>query len=310
VPASDIGVYPDHPVKIGSSWGFPVREDVAFTDLYGVDKSVPRRRMRRVIQRLQVPLRKILEPGEVIFFGVRGKIMPGKLQRYTQGTQSHFLAPGALVFTNRRFLHLSVKWNGRWNRGVRSAHWSDIKEGHVTGLLRGKLHLEYRQGKRETYWRIPGSAAKKIQLLLKVLLPASAVETKAAPSSIASLCPECLSPLTSGIFQCAQCRLKFKDGKNLWLHALMVPGGAYFYVGYNLFGLAHAFVDVAIFVSMILWGLATFGLVHPHVRLGAPANRSTYAILAAFLASALVFDVCMSVKVARGAIRDFIPDSC
>ena len=88
-----------------------------------------------------------------------------------------------------------------------------------------------------------------------------------------------------------------------------MPGGAYFYVGYNLFGMAHAFVDAAIFVSMILWVLATFGLVHPHVRMGAPANRSTYAILAAFLASALVFDVCMSVKVARSAIRDFVPDS-
>ena len=117
MPAAELGIYPGHPVKIGSPWGFPVREDVAFTDLRGIDGFVPRRRARRVIQRLEEPLRKILEPGEVIFFGARGKIMPGKLQRYTQGTQSHFLAPGALVLTNRRFLHLSVKWNGTMEPG-------------------------------------------------------------------------------------------------------------------------------------------------------------------------------------------------
>ena len=91
MPAAEIAVHPDQPVRICSPWGFPVREDVAFTDLHGVERrgrreSGPGGRSKK----LQEPLRKILEPGEAVLYFARGQIMPGKLQRYTQGTQSHY----------------------------------------------------------------------------------------------------------------------------------------------------------------------------------------------------------------------------
>ena len=308
MPVAEITVHPNQPVRIASPWGFPVREDIAFTDLHGVERGGDVRWAKQAIKKLQEPLRKILEPGEVVLYLTRGQIMPGKLQRYTQGTQSHHLAPAALILTNRRLLHLSLKWNGRWNRNLRSAHWGDVKEGHVTSLLYGRLHLEYRQGSKETYWRIPKSAAKKIQLLLDVLLPESAGETSAALAMV-SFCPECLAALSPGVYQCRQCGLKFKDEKTLLLHAFLIPGGAYFYVGLDLFGVAHAVVDVAIVSSMVIWTLATIGKVQPHLRAGAPPTKFTYAAAVTFLLSTLVFDICMSIKVARNAIRTFIPNS-
>ncbi|MGO8792199.1 MAG: hypothetical protein ACLQVL_33090 [Terriglobia bacterium] len=308
MPVADITVHPDQTVRITSPAGFPVREDVAFTNLRGAERGSEVRWAKREIKKLQEPLRKILEPGEVVLYLARGQIMPGKLQRYTQGTQSHYLAPAALILTNRRLLHLSLKWNGRWNRNLRSAHWGDVKEAHVTSLLYGRLHLEYRQGSKETYWRIPKNAAKKIQLLLDVLLPAPDGETSPA-LAMASFCPDCVAALSPGVYQCRQCGLKFKNGKTLLLHALLVPGGAYFYVGLDLFGVAHAAVDVAILSSMIVWALAAVGRVQPRLRAGTPATKFTYVAVVAFLLSALVFDVCMSIKVARNAIRTFIPNA-
>lgn len=308
VPNAEIIVYPDQEVRISSPFGFPVREDVAFTNLRGVERWSARRWPKRALKHLQKPLKKILESGEVVLYLARAQVMPGKLQRFTQGTQSHFLAPGVLLLTNRRLLHLSLKWNARWNRGVRSTHWGDIKEASVTGLLYGRLHLEYRNGAKETYWRISKSSAKKIRLLVNILLPACVGETSAA-LSMASLCPECLADLVPGVYKCQRCGMKFKDEKTLWLRALLIPGGAYFYVRFNLFGIAHACVDLAIFFSMIQWALAAMGRLRPHVRLGAPATKSTYAILTVFLASALVFDICMSIKVARSAIKNFVPET-
>lgn len=234
--------------------------------------------------------------------------MPGKLQRYTQGTQSHYLAPAALILSNRRLVHLSLKWNGAWNRNLRSAQWGDVKKAHIRGGRYRELHLEYQQGSKETYWRIPQNSASKIQLLLDVLLPASAGE-KSPALSMASFCPKCRAPLTPGVYQCGHCGLKFKNGKTLLLHALMVPGGAYFYVGYDLFGLAHACVDVAILSSLIGWALALAGRVHPHLRVGAPPTRSTYIVLTIFLASALVYDIAMAIRIARSAMRNFIPEA-
>jgi hypothetical protein len=308
VLAAEIAVHPDQPVRISSPWGFPVREDVAFTDLHGVERRSAGKGARGAIKKLQEPLRKILEPGEVVLYLARGQIMPGKLQRYTQGTQSHFLTPAALILTNRRLLHLSLKWNGKWNRNLRSARWGDVREGHVTGLRYGRLHLEYRQGLKETYWRIPKSGAKKIQLLLDVLMRASAGETSAALSMV-SFCPECLAALTPGIYACRHCGLKFKDGKTLLLHALLIPGGAYFYVGFDLFGVAHASVDMTILSSLVGWVLAIMGKVPPEMRAAAPPTEFTYVVLTAFLASALVYDIGMSIRIARNAIRNFIPAS-
>jgi hypothetical protein len=243
-----------------------------------------------------------------MLYFARGQLMPGKLQRYTQGTQSHFLAPGALVLTNRRLLHLSLRWNGQWNRNLRAAHWGDVKGARVTPGRYGKLHLEYRRGWKETYWRIPRDAARKIQLLLEALLPSSAGETSAGLSMV-SFCPRCLAALSPGVYQCSHCRLKFKNGKALWLHALLIPGGAYFYAGLDLFGLAHACVDVAILSSMVGWVLALMGRVRPHLRVGAPPTKTTYAVVTVFLVSALIYDVYMSVRIARNAVRNFIPES-
>jgi hypothetical protein len=284
-----------------------LREDVAFTDIEGVERGRDVKWARRAIEKLQEPLRKILEPNEAVLYIARGQVMPGKLQRYTQGTQSRYLEPAALALTNRRVLHLTVNWNGQWNRSVRAARWADIKEGHVTGLLHGILHLEYRQGLKESYWRIPKSAAKKVQLLLDVLLPASVSDAPVGPAMV-SFCPDCFNPLTPDVYRCTHCGLKFKDGKTLLLHALL-PGGPYFYIGLDLWGVAHACVDVTILASVITWALATMGRGHPDLRAGAPPTKITYALVTALLGSALIYDVWMGIRIARNAVRKFIPET-
>jgi hypothetical protein len=284
-----------------------LREDVAFTDTEGVERGRDVRWAKRAIEKLQEPLRKILEPDEAVLYIARGQVMPAKLQRYTQGTQSRYLEPAALVLTNRRLLHLTVKWNGHWDRSARGARWADIKEGHVTGFLHGILHLEYRNGFKESYWRIPKSAAKKIQLLLDVLLPASASDVPAGLAMV-SFCPDCFKPLTPNVYQCPRCGLKFKDGKTLLFHAFL-PGGPYFYIGLDLWGVAHACVDTAIFATMIVWALATMGRGHPVLLAGAPPTKTTYALVTAFLGSALAYDVWMGIRIARSAIRKFIPET-
>ncbi len=307
MPAAEITVHPEQQARTSSPWGFPIREDVAFTDSHGVERSGAGRRAKRALEKLQEPLRKILEPDELVLYFARGQIMPGKPERYLLGVQSHYLMQSALILTNRRLLHLSLKRNGQWDRNVRSARWGDVKEGHVAGVLYGKLHLEYRQGAKETYWRIHKEETKKIQLLLNVMLPAAAGETSAA-LSMASFCPECLAALTPGIYECGRCGLKFKDEKTALVRALLIPGGGYFYVGLNLWGVAHASIDVAVFISAILWALAAMGGAPPQTLPGAQANKFTYSLLAAILATLLALDIWLAIRIARTAIRNFIPD--
>ena len=308
MPAAEFTIHPHQTVRTSSHWGFPLREDVAFTDSQGVEPRGADQRVNRAIEKLQAPLRKILEPDEVVLYFARGQIMPGMPERYLLGVQSHYLAPVGLIATNRRLLHFSLKRNGQWNRGVRCARWADVKEVHVTGILYGILHFEFRRGSKIVYWRIHKGAAKKFRLLLDVLLPASASETPEA-LSMASLCPECLTTLTPGIYECPRCRLKFKNEKTAVRHALLIPGGGYFYAGLNLFGVAHACIDVGLFFSAILWALAALGKMHPAPLPGAPPAQFTFFLLAAILAAILVLDIWLAIRIARNTIRNFIPDS-
>lgn len=305
---AEITVHPGQTARISPQWGIPLREDIAFSDSHGVEQRGLGERTRRALEKIQEPLRKILEPDEAVLYLAPAQIMPGWPERLLLGVQSHFLASVALILTNRRLLELSLKRNGEWNRNLRSVRWGDVKEGHVTGRLYGKLHLEFRQGAKETYWRIRRDAAKEIQVLVDVLLPASAGETSEA-MAMASFCPECFAALTPGVYECRHCRLKFKDERTALLHALVIPGGGYFYVGLNLWGILHAFLDVGVFLTAILWVLAAMGNVHPQVPLEVPSNKSVFAFLAATLAAVLVTDIWLAIRIARNAVRSFIPDA-
>jgi hypothetical protein len=234
--------------------------------------------------------------------------MPGWPERYLLGVQSHYLERAVLILTNRRLLYLSLKRNGQWNRGLRSARWGDLKEVHLDGRLYGKLHIEYLRGSRETYWRIRKDDAKKIQLLLDVLVPASAGETSVA-LAMASFCPECLSALAPGIYHCPHCRLKFKDEKSALRHALLIPGGGHFYADLNLWGIMHAFMDVALLFSTILWTLAAVGIVRPPPLPWTPHGKGVFTFIAAVLATILLTDIWLSLRVARHAVKNFIPNS-
>ena len=157
---------------------------------------------------------------------------------------------------------------------LRSARWGDVKEAHVTGLLHGKLHLEYRQGSKETYWRIPKDAAKKIQLLLDVLLPASAGDTSAGAGDGEFLPGVLCGPLRRAFTNADNCGLKFKDGKTLLLHALLVPGGCLLLRWASIYGewRTHASTWRSS-SSMIIWATCSHGRGRSHAAGRGPANQ-------------------------------------
>lgn len=307
MPAAEISVHPDHAVRISLPWGFPLREDIAFTDARGIERRRLARRTKCALDKLQVPLRKILEPDEVVLYLARGQIMPGKPERFLLSLQSHYLSQSVLILTNRRLIDLSLKRNGQWNRNVRSARWGDIAKAEVTGILYGKLHLEYRAGTKQTYWRIPKGAARKMKVLTDVLLPKAVGENSAA-LAMASFCPECLAALTPRVYECPTCRSKFKNEKSALVYALLLPACGYFYVNLNLWGLLHAFIDLALFSSAFLWVLAALGRVPPQPTPGGPPGKLACFLLAGVPTAVLALEVWLAARIARNAVRKFIPE--
>jgi hypothetical protein len=97
--------------------------------------------------------------------------------------------------------------------------------------------LQYRDGRKELYWRLSARDGKKLKAVLPTLLQNSTGAVTPAGGMV-SLCPKCLATLTPNTYRCAQCGQLFKDEKTLQ-RFLLIPGGEYFYVGQNHIGALH-----------------------------------------------------------------------
>ena len=122
---------------------------------------------------------------------------------------------------------------------------------------------------------------------------------------MASFCPECLAALTPRVYECPTCRLKFKNEKSALVYALLLPACGYFYVNLNLWGLLHAFIDLALFSSAFLWVLAALGRVPPQPTPGGPPGK-----LACFCSQASrlrywLWKFLLAARIARNAVRKF-----
>ena len=309
MPNTQIPVHPEQSPRLASHFGVLVRDDVALTNNKGVEKGGIRKRTEQALEKLQEPLRKFLEPDEAVFYIARAQIMPSGVEQFFLGWHAMFLAPAVLVFTNRRLLHLLVERNGKWKRSLRSTRWGDVEEAKAKGFLGARLQIKYRDGKKEIYSAMARNDANKIQLLLETLLPAAAGETSPALAPT-SLCPECRSPLSPGVYECPQCRMGFKNEKTALQRSWLIPGGGFFYTGHSLLGILHGIVEVILLFTVAFWLLVVFGVAYSKPNPGeAPMDMASALVIVALVGGILAVDKWVMATVARKQVRNYIPVS-
>lgn len=307
MPSNQIPIHAGQSPRLSSHSGVLVREDVAFADSKGVEKNGIRKRMEKLLEKLQDPLRKFLEPEEAVLCITRAQVMPSGFEQFFLGWHAAFLSPGVLVLTNRRLLHLLVKRNGTWRSSVRSARWGDLEEAKAKGLLGGRLTLKYRDGRRETYSALGASDTKAIQALLSVLLPAAAGESS-PQLAMTSLCPECRSPLTPAVYECPQCRKTFKDEKTALQRSWLIPGGGFFYTGHSGLGILHGLVELIFIFAALYWILVVAGVVRPEPSPGeAPMDAAAALVVVAVFGIILALNKWVMARVARKQVQYYIP---
>jgi hypothetical protein len=309
VPSTQLPFHSGQPIRLSSHSGVLVREDTAFSNYKGVEKKGIRKRAEQALEKLEEPLRKFLEPDEAVLYIARGQIMPSGVEQFLLGWHAHYLAPGFLVLTNRRLLHLLMTRKGTWRRCLRSARWGDLEGAKVKGLLGAKLNLKYRDGKKEVYWGMRREDSNKIRVLLEALLPQAAGETSPA-LSMASLCPQCRAALLPGVYECPGCHLAFKDEKTALRRSLLIPGGGFFYTGYPTLGVLHSLVEVIVLVAMVFWILVALGLAKPDTSPGeAPPDVASAVVVVIFFAAVFGIDKWVMARVARKQVQNYIPAS-
>ncbi len=299
MPSADVAIHPEQAPRLVSREGVRLREDTAYTNHKGREKKGIRKRTDKALQNLRDALSRVLEPEEAVLYVARGQAPASLLEQFAFGWYIYYVTGAVLVLTNRRLLHFLVTRENRWKRSLRSVRWGDVKQAKPKGgLFSSSLVLKYQNGKKETYWNLPGGDAKKIKVLLATLLPESVGEASAAQGMV-SLCPDCRATLTPGVYQCSQCALSFKDEKTLMRRSLLIPGGGYFYTGHWFLGIGDFIVEAYLLIFVVFLVVTTFD----------PSNRNVTGTLVAsgFLAVILAVEKWFTIHHCKRFIREYIP---
>jgi hypothetical protein len=294
--ASGIQVLPEVSPQLTTYLGVPTRADSAYTDGKGKEDKGIRKRTEKALESIQEILRKVLEPNEAVFYCARAQAKPSAFEQLFLGWAGTYTGFGLFVLTNRRLLCLRVRRNGGWEKSLRTARWGDLEQAKVTGIFGVNLKIRYRSGSSETYWRIRGDDGKKIKQLIALFQGAGSGD--ASPTQeMTSICPNCLKPLATGVYECSQCHLRFKDEENLIRRALLIPGGGYFYVGQTGLG-ALGLIGEIVWIFLILIFIADAAIGE---------DRMASAMTAAVFAVILFFHKFLAIRHCRRFVREYIP---
>ena len=308
MPDVYIPVHSEQSARLGTLHGVRVREDTLYTNHKGAEKKGVRKQAEKNVEKLQEILRKMLAQDEVVLYVARCQAPVSAFEQMTLGWYIYYATRAVLVLTNRRLLHFLVKSDGAWKKRLRVVSWGDIELAKVKGWFSRTLELKYRDGKKETYWKMRGDDARKIKMLVPAILAAGSVESTAA-QSVVSLCPGCLAQLTPQVYQCANCRAEFKDEKTMVRRSLLIPGGGYFYIGYWFLGIGDFLVEAyLLIVTIIFLVVAAGGMPDPFVESGeAPATGGVALGAAIFVGVILAVEKWLTIHHCRRFIREFIP---
>ena len=301
---SDVQVYPSIPARRVDREGFSIREDVLYSDPKGREKPKFRKRAEKLLESVGDVLRRVLEPGETIFYMASAQPMPGALAQFFGGGWHVYSLPRTLfIATDRRIVTLRLRkkmagWN--WNQGIQTVRWGDLTAVKSGGFISRTLTLTFRNGEKREFWRFESGDMKKLGQLWDAMREHAAGETSAA-GGIQPLCPKCLAALSPKHYKCASCGTEFKDEKTLWQRGLMIPGGASLYVGASGLGVLRAVFETLITLSIILSVLRLIGASGNHDLQSQIMGQIAVECIILFL------DKCLAYYLALPQVRDFIP---
>lgn len=305
---ADVQIHAGQAPRPASLNGLRLREDVAFTNAKGEEDKGAHKRVSKLLQDAGDVLQRLLAPEESVLYSARAQAPIGFFEQSGLGWYVYRVTVAALVFTNKRVLHLGLHANGKWKGQVKELAYGDLQAAKTGGLFSAVLYLTYRNGKKEKYWGIKRADAKKMKLMFDVLLPMSAAAPTGAAGMV-SLCPDCWAQLQERVYLCPRCGLVFKDEKTMVKRSLLIPGGGYFYSGQNFLGvldfMAEAWISLlllfAAFGAYAAWGQPAPAPDNPDAM-----DATGYLIFAVFLAVILTVEKLMTIHHCRRFIREYI----
>jgi len=217
--------------------GLPVEPEILFADKRGVRKARIEKNRTHLLEKLGF-LGRFLDADERIILVTTGCSPFGVLEQMTMGALWVVLLKRALfVFTNKRMFHIPTTANYAYRGALSQILYEDCCSLQAKGSM---LVIEYRNGRKEKFYGIPGADRAIIQ---RLRLETSETDHPSDQPQRNHLCPNCTQILPTGAVTCPSCGLEFKSRTKALKYSLLVPGGGYFYTNHPFMGIGDAVVE-------------------------------------------------------------------
>lgn len=271
----------------------PVNRDICFSDHKQRQKKRIQKLEEKILDKVGPFLKQFLEPDEVIQYATPACSPVSIFEQVTTGAIAlSYMRKCVLVITNKRILHIPVKFDLKPKNAISEIRYGDIQEFKMKGGLSRLLWLKYKSGKKEQFQFIPYGS--KLKSLLPELIKSG---EPTASKERHFLCPKCKTILKKHSYTCPQCRLEFKDETKALKNSIIYPGGGYFYTNHPVVGTLDALAET-IFLIAVVSSLVVIFL--------AGGDRDAYANLALF-GFLLVWEKVVSVYHAKHYVTEYIP---
>ncbi len=167
------------------------------------------------------------------------------LEQWLKGLWIFYIKRCILVFTSERVFHIPTTPNYSYRNSIAQILYGDCNSIGVKGRT---LTVRYKNEKKEKFYHVSGKEKNKLKKLLETILlqgQQSVAQTRT------HLCPRCTEKLVEGEYICSNCSLLFKNKAEARKISITYPGGGYFYTRHPVLGLADAFVEAILTVSVI-----------------------------------------------------------
>lgn len=268
----------------------PLRVDTQFmfSNHKNAHKAGIEKRQRKLLAKIPF-IGAFLEPDEKVLL-VSTCVSPTSFfEQLTTGWIFAFINRALLVVTDKGIFHIPTKTDFGYRHSIARIRYQDCKRLRVRGR---HLYLQYGNGKKESYLYLPRAQSLKLKAYFQNLNIGTGTVANAGKTH---LCPRCTKPLAGGVYQCAGCRLPFKDMATAMKLSILLPGGGYFYTGHPLLGLGDLLVELVLMVAVVA---GVVGMTQ-----GEPGAGATAVFFGVFL----VLEKLLTLHHARRYVSEFIP---
>jgi len=269
----------------------PINQGICFSNHKNKYEENSKKIQLKLLKNFAPFLKQILEPDEEILYVVKACSPASLFEQIITGWILYYIKRCALIFTNKRILHLPTKINFSPKNSAAQVRYGDIGSFKIDGFGGRVLALMYRSGVKEKFYYIKSKDRKKLKTILPLLV------SHGIPSEMKQrhhLCPRCTAPLLKDEFSCPDCRLEFKNAAQALKLSLLFPGGGYFYTGHPVLGIADAVTEAVLLIALVV------GLVD-----GFEGTGPWPAVI--MLAIVLLLEKLITIYHARNFVAEYIP---